>query len=187
MKILLTFLVSLVLLVVAIQLIDTNRDRRMDFDDDTGPIYSIAYGISYDGGFKNGYISSITYDRDTGNPTANDITITWYITLNWDWDDATDIEFGVKAVDDNAADSGYSTTTTENKIYDDQQTIIIPITTWYQFYSIPISFIGPGALIFCTNHFIFAKNPFYSMNYLFTLLFGGWNAFYPESTMNEEE
>ena len=57
----------------------------------------------------------------------------------------------------------------KNKIYDAQQTIIIPITTYFTFDSIPISFIGPGAFIFCTNHFIFAKSPFYSINYLFTL------------------
>ena len=75
----------------------------------------------------------------------------------------------------------------KNKIYDAQQTIIIPITTLYEFDTIPISFIGLGALLFCTNHFIIAKSPFYSMDYLFALLFGGWNAFYPESTLNEEK
>lgn len=65
------------------------------------------------------YVESIRYDRTAG---GTDINITWYVTLDWDWTDSTDIEFGVKAIDDYNSDSGYSTTTTANKIYDNEVT-----------------------------------------------------------------
>jgi hypothetical protein len=68
----------------------------------------------------------------------------------------------------------------EKKMYDNQQTIIIPITKFYEFDSISFSFIVPGSMVFFTNNFIIAKSPLYSINHLFTLLFGGWNAFYPD-------
>jgi len=56
------------------------------------------------------YVTSIIYDRDTSNPTANDITLTWHITFDWDWTENSNIEYGVKATDDDANDSGWDYT-----------------------------------------------------------------------------
>ena len=68
----------------------------------------------------SGYISSITYDLDFESPTANDITVTWYITPNWTWTRDSTISYGVKAVDINTASSAYdytaSTYTYENRL-----------------------------------------------------------------------
>ncbi|MBU0975648.1 MAG: Ig-like domain-containing protein, partial [Patescibacteria group bacterium] len=75
------------------------------------------------------YVSDISYDRDTGLPTVNDITITWHVTLDWDWDESADIEFGVKAIDDEAADSGYDTTTTADAVYENDLTFVGSLST----------------------------------------------------------
>jgi len=55
----------------------------------------------------NTYVTSITYDR---NVNGNDITVTWHITYDWDWIENTDIEYGVKAIDDDTNDSGWDYT-----------------------------------------------------------------------------
>ena len=52
------------------------------------------------------------YDKTEGTPTADDITVTWTFTLDWDWhdDEPTVAEYGVRATDDAAADSGWDLT-----------------------------------------------------------------------------
>jgi len=57
-------------------------------------------------------IGSVTYTKTEGSPTANDITVTWTFTLDWDWhdDEPTVAEYGVRATDDGAADSGWALT-----------------------------------------------------------------------------
>lgn len=56
------------------------------------------------------YVKSITYDRDAESPDANSITKTWNITLDWNWTETNNLEYGVKSIDDLGADSGYSYT-----------------------------------------------------------------------------
>jgi len=56
------------------------------------------------------YVSSITYDRDTGSPDANSIQIVWHITMGWNWTENTNIEYGVKASDDPGDSSLYNMT-----------------------------------------------------------------------------
>lgn len=73
------------------------------------------------------YISAITYDRDLASPTSNDITITWHLTLDWDWVESSNIEFGIKATDDAADDSGY-TYTDSDYLYENDLDLIGDIT-----------------------------------------------------------
>jgi len=61
------------------------------------------------------YISAITYDTAFGSPTTNDITVTWHVTPNWNWARGTSIQYGVKALDKNTAESTYSYTTATYK------------------------------------------------------------------------
>ncbi|MBN2015887.1 hypothetical protein JW766_03560 [Candidatus Dojkabacteria bacterium] len=57
-----------------------------------------------------GFIKSITYDRDTESPTANDITIIWHIATNWNWVEDANIEYGVRAIEDTGPDTGWDFT-----------------------------------------------------------------------------
>jgi hypothetical protein len=61
------------------------------------------------------YLSGIKYDTVIGSPTANDITVTWHVTPNWNWIRGASIQYGVKALDKNTAVSTYSYTTTTYK------------------------------------------------------------------------
>lgn len=55
---------------------------------------------------------SVTYSKAEGSPTANDISVTWTFTLDWDWfeDSPGQAEYGVRATDDSAGDSGWDYT-----------------------------------------------------------------------------
>lgn len=59
------------------------------------------------------YVTSITYSRTKATPTANDTTVAWEVSFDWDWVPNSNIEFGVKAVDDMSNDSGYSYTNSD--------------------------------------------------------------------------
>jgi hypothetical protein len=61
------------------------------------------------------YLSGITYDTAVGSPTANDVTVTWHVTPNWTWTRGTSIQYGVKVLDKNTAESTYSYTTSTYK------------------------------------------------------------------------
>ncbi len=67
------------------------------------------------------YIRSITYDINTASPDTNSIEIVWHITTDWDWTESTTIKYGVRAVDDSAADSGW-TYTENNYLYENDLT-----------------------------------------------------------------
>ena len=56
------------------------------------------------------YVSNITYDTSVNSPTANDITVTWHITPNWNWTRDTSIQYGVKAADKTPEESTYDYT-----------------------------------------------------------------------------
>jgi len=56
------------------------------------------------------YVTAITYDIDYQSPTTEDITVTWYVTTDWDWTEDSDIEFGVKASDYEPSESSYNYT-----------------------------------------------------------------------------
>lgn len=71
----------------------------------------------------NDYVTSITYDRDTGSPDSNSITITWYISFDWDWVESTDIEYGVKAVDVSLGASDWDYTN-NNYLYENDLTFV---------------------------------------------------------------
>ncbi len=73
------------------------------------------------------YISGITYDTTIGSPTANDITVTWHVTSNWNWTRGTSIQYGVKALDKAAAESIYSYNATTYK-YENRLTFIGTLT-----------------------------------------------------------
>ena len=108
-----------------------------------------------------GYLSSITYDIDFESPTANDITVTWYITPNWTWTRDTTIAYGVKAVDIDAASSAYdytaSTYTYENRLdftgtvtAVDDESNNIPESSWTPA-SFSVTFSGIKVVFFGTT------------------------------------
>ena len=88
---------------------------RLDHDTATDIELSVAQGAAGAGNATvvSGaafLIGTPTFSKTEGTPTANDITVTWTYTLDWDWVESTLIEYGVRAVDDQAADSGFSNT-----------------------------------------------------------------------------
>ncbi len=88
------------------------------------------------------YISGITYDTQYNTPSNTDITVTWHITANWTWAQASDISYGIKALDNGGISSEYSYTSTlysyENRLIfsgnlsvKDSQNNDISATAWY--------------------------------------------------------
>ena len=70
------------------------------------------------------YIESITYDIypiSSGSYTVNinEIIVVWHVTPNWRWMDDSDIEVGVRSIDDSSADSGYSYTDSDYQYEND--------------------------------------------------------------------
>jgi hypothetical protein len=92
-----------------------NLYLRLDHDTSTDIELRVAQGaggtgsVTVDSGSAF-LIGTPTYSKTEGSPGANDITVTWTYTLDWDWVESTLIEYGVRATDDQAADSGWSNT-----------------------------------------------------------------------------
>lgn len=62
------------------------------------------------------YVSDIIYDRSV---SGNIITLTWHITVDWDWVEDMNVEYGVRATDDDANDSGWDYTNNDYKYEND--------------------------------------------------------------------
>ncbi len=113
-----------------------------------------ATGLS--ASFESGsvYVVDLSYDRDAGTPGANSITITWNITFDWDWDESSNIRYGVNATDDFGAYCGWDYTAMTVRYENDVHLNDITVT-WNSNTINDGDWIGPSDTVTVEGHYYF--------------------------------